>query len=62
MQKMAWHAANIMNMLRSSKTRPIRPSDLLGNRKTELPPATREEFREEMRSRKRRTALRSDNV
>ena len=59
LRRLAWHAANIMNMLRGRKSRAIKVSDLVKEPREPAPEfANREQFLEYMRVKKRRRALR----
>lgn len=58
---LAWHAANIMNMLRGRRSRTIKVSDLVKDPKKSVAApvfANRNEIMEYMRNKKRRKALR----
>jgi hypothetical protein len=59
MRRLAWHAANIMNMWRGKKSRAIRVADLLSEPKHEAPMfVDRNDLLEYMRGKERRRRLR----
>jgi hypothetical protein len=60
LKRLAWHAANIMNMLRGKKSRAIKVKDLVREPSAPAPTfANREEFLEYMRAKERRRRLRA---